>query len=662
MDPDDILADLGEQTDDPLGDLGEQVSEGNAPQGSAQLQQDVAGGNYAETGRVLELPETTVEGRPEGGGSVSVAEGPATEYREVEKRWQTSTDPAEQAPDPRSVRDRLRQYLSGADPEALGSGYEGAPPLRAMAGGRAPSLGGRDLPSLPSIRRAIGAGGDLDVLMPATNTAEPIIGTDRRPLAAATGATDAATFGWLDEISAGVHDDPRVREAERARSEQSQQQAPGQYALGQLAGTAPLAALPAGGASAVGRVGMAAATGAGAGFLAGTGEAEGDAGTRFSAGLDRAVDEAALGAVLGGAGEAAGPLLSRAAETRPAGWLARAADDIGPLRADARLRAAGVRNSAPAATSRAGRSQARLGGPEAIADMLDAEGLGGRLWPTPVSEDDLARLGRGAGARFDDVLARMDEAGGGVSRTALRERGEPFAAELADLDTEAAQRAAETMRRQYLDPLERRAAPGPMGAGEDLMSWGQAHRYRQQLDNEARTFTRATDPVSTSTAGAAQEMRGATSDLMNEAAESVDPAIRDQWRQANRQYSLLSYLEDNVAPSQSRFAGATGEGLAIGEAAIGAANPASAVGARMMGGLTSRYGPGLQARGWGLLQRTLRAGSSPALQRAARVLEGAQRRGPQAVSAAHYMLARRSPEYRRAHDEAARAAAEETDR
>jgi hypothetical protein len=74
-------------------------------------------------------------------------------------------------------------------------------------------------------------------------------------------------------------------------------------------------------------------------------------------------------------------------------------------------------------------------------------------------------------------------------------------------------------------------------------------------------------------------------------------------------------------------------------------NVGGAVMARAAGGIVSRYGAGLRVRALDAIIPAMRSGS-PALQRAARLLESAQQRGEPAVAAAHYLLSRRSPEYR----------------
>lgn len=626
MDDDEILDGLDLGPPDALDELDEGAPEA-MPKG------------HVETGaRVLELPETTVEGTPEGTGTVTMAPGNGTEYREVREadpHELTAPEQGPAAPDTRSARERLMAYIRGDDPEALGS-LSFVNPIGHMLSGEQPAWGGREFPSLPSVRRAISAGGDLDVLMPAANTDEVIVGRDRRPLAAATGATDAATFGWVDELAGELGGDARQAQ-ERQRTSEAMGQAGTEYGTGYAGGTAPLALIPGGASTSAGRMAIAGSTGAGAGLLRGAGESDGDTvEARLTDGVQQGALEGLMSAGTAGLAEGAAPLLSRFAGMADEG--ATAARRLG---AESRVQAAGLTNPNPHPRTRFGRHMRRLGGAEGVADMLDAERIGGRWLPTPATDDDLARLARGAGAQFDDITRQMDEAGGGVSRTALAARGEQTMSDmLGDIDTAPARQALERARSNYIEPLLERA--DPLGAGDDLMSWSQAHQYRQHLDSQGRLLERASDPVDGSMAGAAQGMRGDVSDLMSEGLDAVDPELRSQWSAANRQWSLGALLRDNARDTGSRFSGAIAEGMALGSGDV-----TGAAGARAAGGLMSRYGPGIRARGWQFAQRVLQS-AGPALQRAQQTMRGAQMRGGAAPAAAHALLMRGDPEYRQA--------------
>lgn len=614
---------------------------------------------YADA-RVMTMPETDVVGDPAGGGSATMRDEPVTVETQRRKEWVTdegAANPAPQPPggDPRGLAERLRQYASGSDPEALGTGWE----ILGNAlgtGGDVPVVGGREFPSLPSVRRAARADDVSDAVvaaMPAAPFADgehPASGIDQRPWASALGATDIASFGWVDELAGGIGGQGR-RDYERQASTQAEEQAPTEYAIGQVAGAAPLALLPGAGPTAGARMAIAGGTGLGAGMLRGGGESEAeDFGGRLRDSAQQGALEGLVSAGTAGVAEGARPAmvgLGRAVEG--------AGDWLRGARTEARLEAANLLPN-PSPRTRYGRHVQRLGGQRAVADMLDAEHIGGRVLPTGASQADMDRLAAGAGAQFDDVHRQMDEAGGGVLRTDLADRVTANTRGLlGDISTGPAERAVSRVQSDYVDPLLRRAAPGPMGQADDLMGWQQAHNLRQHYDEMSGALSRSTDPADVSTAGGAQVARDEVSGLMNESLDAVDPALRDTWRTANRRYSLLSLLRDNARESGNRTAGAFAEAGALGDLHLG-----TAAVARTAGNLLTRYRPGVNVRAMDALLPALERGG-PALQRAGQVLRGAQQQGPAAVSAAHYLLARQSPEYRRAHDEAAEQAAEESD-
>ena len=613
----------------------------DAADGFVEAPAEVPGG-YRETGaRVLELPETTIAA----GGPTTVAPGGGTEYREVAKVGRADRTGERMGPDRRGAVDRVREYLSGRDPEALGTGWRGGVPGQVMGDSPAPEWAGIEAPSLPSIRRAISAdftpgstsSDVLNTLVPRAPMAQqPASGIDDRSLAPAIGATDALSFGWLDEIAGAVGGDSR-RQAERARTQRAQDQAPTEYATGMAAGTAPLALVPGGAPTAAGRMAIAGGVGAGAGLLRGTGESDAGGVEALRSGVEGAALEGLIGAGTAGMGEAAAPLLGR---------LARGADELTrglrQTRAETRLQAAGLMNPNPHPSTRYGRQLARLGGAEEVSRMLDEQRVGGRIVPTMADEDDLARLGARTGAGFEGVMARMDEGGARISRSELADRAmRSITGELGDMHTGPAQRAIQRMESDYAEPWRNAGRAVTTDArSPDLMDFRQAHRLRRQLDQDSGAFSRASDPTDVSVAGGAASARDDLNAMMNEALDSVDPALRGQWRGANRAYMLERLLADNARQSGSRLPGAIAEGVASATGNVG-----GAVMARAAGGIVSRYGAGLRVRALDAIIPAMRSGS-PALQRAARLLESAQQRGEPAVAAAHYLLSRRSPEYR----------------
>lgn len=128
-----------------------------------------------------------------------------------------------------------------------------------------------------------------------------ITGRDRRAEAPIAGFADTATLGWDDELAgiastAAGGDYEATRDRVRGMSDDAQAQAPGSFAIGQAAGTAPWLAAP-NPAGAMGRIGL--------GALMGGADA---AGHSEATGSDLASDAglgALLGAGLGAAGEGA---------------------------------------------------------------------------------------------------------------------------------------------------------------------------------------------------------------------------------------------------------------------------------------------------------------------------------------------------------------------
>lgn len=601
-----------------------------------------------ETGaRVERLPETTfqVDPRRPARSRTIIADDPSVELREYE--------PAKNALVGRRVTE----------------GDDGPP-----------SVGGVELPSHRSAARAYaaaergaGAGDVLSALLP-TAPGGRQRGADERPFAGVVGAAQGTALGAADEYvgardtllgalmragvdvsgpalvagmapaevaaaSLGAGGDgqyERSRDAFRAVDRDARELAPGAYTAGQVGGSLPLmAAAPAGQATALGRIGASSAVGGLAGAAQGVGESEAtDLAGLLRAGLSGGATGAATGAVAQGALEGAGGALSRLGR-----WALGAGRATAQGAAEARLEASGLIPN-PAPSTRYGRALARLGGPERVAQMLDAERVGGRFPTAADVPEAVARMDREAGRQFDGVLGAMDEAGAGVPVQRYVEGIERGAREIEGVRTGPAQRAASRMRDEYIAPWVDQAAPAPQPLAERSMGWQQAHGLRQQLDQESRAWSRSADPTDTSSAGLAQRARDELGGLMDEAAEGVDPAVRGTWREANRRYALSRLLDENARPSGSRLPGAIAEGASIAQG-----DPVGATAARASGWLWSRYGAGFRARGMQGLSAALRqiGGRGPQF---AQVLDAAAQRGPQAVAVAHWMLSQRDPEYR----------------
>lgn len=620
---DDELAELGFEPDDGL---------------DFQEDPDQVPESYAATGtRVLELPETTVEGTPEGTGSVTMADGPATEYQIVEKDWQgngadPASDPRWQGPagERRTPRDRLMAYIRG-DATALGDASL-VNPIGQALGGDQPSWGGREMPSLPSLRRSIASGGDLDVLMPAANTETPIVGRDRRPLAAATGVTDAASFGFVDELSGLVGGRER-REAERTRTSEAQDQAGTEYGAGYAGGAAPLALIPGGGTTAGVRMAIAGGTGAGAGLIRGAGESnEETLAGRLTDGVQQGALEGLVSAGTMGLADGTAPLLRSLARRATSPATRQAGQQAG-------LEARGIwaRRSQDAVRQRPGGADAllqqldELGAPLDPREMISAGGRPGFI----------DRLLTEGGEQVGNTVQRLDDMGATVPGQGVAQRirglaSEQSAAAAPLSGSDAAQRAL----------MER--ASRVEAAGE--LPFSTAHRERRAIDQLVNWSN--PDQSLSVIGGQRQGMRRALSTEMQSAADAA--GLGEAWTQGNRTYALGAELDDvargaerlnaqgGLAGAESRASGLrrmlTGPGLR--ERALGAVE---AIGGPAAGQEMRIRLPGMQYRA---IRRVIQSG--PRFQRAARVIEAALERGGAAPAAAHALLMRSDPEYRQA--------------
>lgn len=607
-------------------------------------------------GRVQHLPDIDIRGRADGGGTAEmtgegyeeVLVGKPASGHEVEAGTQVG-------PDRRSFTERARDYLRGRDAQAFGD--VSLTPGIATEEGQRVSFAGRDLPTTETLGNAIeafrrtpyGQGDDLtprvradmgdvlNALVPTEDTDQPIVGPDMRDRAPAWGATE------LPRMLARLAGSEREAEL-RSTAQRAEEQAPGAYGTGaslpMVLGSAPMAPQ-----TLLGRLGMAAGEGALAGLLHGGAQSDEDT---YS--LDYVGDIAADTAIGAGAGLATGGAIEGAgAGLRRAGQVLEGLID--PARAQwaaDRMRSVGL-NPAPSPRTSYGRSVQRMGGPEGVADALQAEAIGGRTLPNPGGVDDsLNRLREMAGGQFDEVMGTMDRAareasgspyrgGPGAGRVdvgRLQQALEARAGELAAEPIGSSRRAADRMRTEFIEPLE--------GLADEGLSFGDAHQMRQRLDEMSGAWRRASDPVDTSMAGLAQDARGSLSALMDEAAEAVDPAMREAWREGNRRWSLLRLVEDNARATSSNLPGALAEGIGLSQGNLGGAAMA-----RAAGGLMSRYGPGLRAQGIRALIPMLQRGG-PAMRQAAQALRGAATRGEVPLAAAHMALMRRRPDYRRA--------------
>ena len=503
------------------------------------------------------------------------------------------------------------------------------------------------------------------------------------------GVVDAAQLGFADEgraaldavadTLAGRETDYRGdRDRYRAELRAHEERAPGSFAAGGVAGSAPLMLAPGGQATTLGRVAAAGGAGVLTGALRGAGTSEAD---RVIDAYDRpslARDTLAGGAIEGlasagtaGVGEGiVGPAVNRVSR-----WLARQGDDAARGAVQSRLEASGVWGN------RAMRAADEMpGGPEALAADMQRLGIGhgvgdasrimdARAAGEPLSRarlprqtrtpDDAAQVMSDAGERMRAVLDRMDEAAEGRNAALLTGTREQAMRGMVDLGRVAdemdavareyerlpvgGQQVADALRSQIIEPMR----------AHGVVRFSDAHRQRRHLDSMIRGWSQ--DPNLSTVAGRLQTARRELSGAMDDAAGQLSPELQAQWRQANRDYSVGAFADEH-GQGASRLSVGGGMGGAVGtgvELAM-AGNPLTAI----PGALASRavaqeqrmLYPGLRTVTLETLAPRLRRLGARG-QQWAQTLDGARQRGSTSLAAAHLMLQRRDPEYRRAIEE-----------
>ncbi len=676
--PDD--ADIGFVADEPAGEGTSAIPEGYREQGR----------------RELVLGETTVTGGR--GGGVSYDPSGEHEVREIEKdpahlaRRQTAStrgvtiDPetgerSEYQPQRyETAGQRLYAYLSGQDPDALGEAGEVTAGEALGPVLRADSLGGVEMPSLASARRALSVAGDAydrrvrggrtDFVGAAREAAPDALSalfpTAERPEGMRDSAPDLRSqagyrnalglFGWADEL-ADLRE-PGTGAQMRALREMSSEQAPGQAALGGVAESIPLLAIPGGQSTALGRIGAATGVGLGIGTLRGAGESEADdVGGVLEDAVRGGVQEGATAGALTGVGEAASPVLRRLGD-----WATRAARSADDAAVQSRLEATGVWGG------RAMRAADEMpGGQPALAADLRRLGIGGGLgqpgstgpasrFPRPERAlEDAGEVIDAAGQRMRAVIDAMDdaarasaparEAGAGanapgfVDVTRVADEMEAIARQYESLPV-GGQQVADALRTRIIEPLRARPA----------MTFGEAHQQRRLLDDLIRSWR--ANPDLTTASGQLQTARRALARAMDDAAANLDPALRDAWRQANRDYSVGAFIGENGRGAErlsvgGGIGGAVATGVELAQQGVPGSGVASGIVGRELAQQQRMRWPGIRAVGLEGLAARLRA-MGPRAQAWADALEGAQRRGNVALAAAHAMLQRTDPAYRQA--------------
>jgi hypothetical protein len=525
--------------------------------------------------------------------------------------------------------------------------------------------------------------------LPGTYTPEggaPILGEDARMRALATGI--GSWSGWEDEIlglGEGVGEavgitpegiqpgglrraiaDPgdalrrgaeayeRTRDAMRERIGQAEAQAPGAVTGGRVIGGAPLMALPApGAATALGRIAQATGMGAGLGGVEGLGRAEGTAGEQAEQALEGAIIGGVTGGALQGGGEALGAIMRPAAA---GSGRAAAAEGMARRAADLRTEGSGFWGGRYDRAMAEGPWSRRGGAPALAAELrrerVGEQGIGRVLGPEPGnalrSAEELVERG---GRAFRETLDAIDEASAGAAggpevvdpRTIIAGIEETIQRAGWELPGRPAsfRAAAERMRREFIEPLQ---DAGPM-------TFREAHRQRRAVQDLVTQWNRGGDALERTLGSQAQAVRSVWARAMDDAAEALDPALRESWREANRLYHLGSTIQD-LGRGATRLSGGGGiggamaEGAAMQQAAAGdiAAVPGIAAlrGAMQLKRMRT---PGMHARVLETITGVLHGGT-PALGRFTAPLRAALESGPSALAGAHYILSQRSPEYR----------------
>jgi hypothetical protein len=488
------------------------------------------------------------------------------------------------------------------------------------------------------------------------NPIEPIVGRDLRGEAPIAGLANAGP-GLFDELAGAAQatlsptqaplDTYRgTRDAFRQRSRDVREQAPHQFATGELLGSTASAAAP----------GLQGIRGAAVmGGVSGFGASEGDL-------LDspgRVALDTGTGAAIGTAFGAAGAGLGRAARAlRPEAWdeaataTLRAADQP-------RLEASGVwgRQALEAADR-------MPGGVPALADDLRRLRVGeGRMGIPRMDRAaaDAERIGEAAVERAGDVSRDLTARGVDVPASRILDRADELAAGSRALPSDVAQRAA--------GRIESEVAPM---RGTEAIPFDDAWRLRRGYDRRASFGDRTpSDEVAGEAGGMFRQLRDVTADELEAAAMRGDRGA--DWMRAMRESSIGRFMEQHGRgaqrlSTQGGMSGATATGDIIADAvssgSVGqmvTALPRS-LAARWLGQEQRMLAPGIRARAgeaaaggmrtvsqhlYSLANRGLLPPDTPG----ARQLVDAAARGSAAFETTLHVLAQRDAELRQAMQE-----------
>lgn len=377
-----------------------------------------------------------------------------------------------------------------------------------------------------------------DARLGGRNTIDPIVGEDLRGEAGAAGVTDTALLGFGDEAAGAASalaggDYTETRDRARQRAHRAAEQAPGLHAIGQVAGTAPLMALPGASSTSAGplmRLAMGAGQGAQLGGMAAFGGSEADL-VGEDANPTRLATDTGIGAAIGGGAGLLGQLGGDAAAhlTNPQA-MRRAADASQRFADRARLEASGVWGD------RATRAANELpGGQERLAQTLRRYHIGQGNGILPRAERAIGEaetLRRAAGSTLEQLAQTADDAGVRIPAQGVIDAAESSAQQLERLGTRTAQQAAQRLRQEV----------APMTARPE-MSFSDAWQLRRFFDEMADFAPRSSDDALRTSGAQFTRLRQAVDGLMDQEASRV--GIGSQWTDANRLYGDMAFLRQH---------------------------------------------------------------------------------------------------------------------
>lgn len=495
-------------------------------------------------------------------------------------------------------------------------------------------------------------GRHVDRSMGIEDTAQPIVGRDERPTAGVTGLVQGATLGWADEARGAVRsamgEGSYQAERDRARAQVSRarEQAPAAYALGEVAGTAPLAAIPGAGGGAGSRIATQAAIGAGLGTASGAGFSEGET-------TDEVIRDAVVGGAMGGTLGAAGQTVSEGARAG-LGALGRAASQADRLR----VASIATGTSRELQDTLIREAQGMPGGVAGVAERIRRMGI---VPPVGTAQDvadgaavALDRVGEGG--ELGRIYQQLDEIAP-VERQRL----------LAALDRYAASVESDPVMRRFGSAVRRRAEDFAETL-PDTISYQRAREILRGLGDQVNWIDPATGarPPQQVAQGTYRALRTELDDIGQEAlertvgSEAADAAM-EAFRRARLDTNAAMFAEEWASRALDRLA--RNRGISASDYAAGLAGSVS--GGAVQGVLSGAANRALRLRegtiratGAEIAQRLL-ARSPERLGRWAGPLQRALSQGGAAFAAAHMALSTRDPEYRRAIEQASEEAAED---